>query len=205
MKIWLIADSCDADPSNLVSLCPDLSGNNHDFFQNTNSKKPLLTDSEYFQNHQVLKFDGANDQLVYLLVDNVITEDLSVFILSSGLPQGNVRSGLFCVNGISNGLTMARNIGSSKYFRVWVNLSAGLNTGSQSAPNTYSPRILSYKREVGVNSKIYLNGIQKGSNSSAGYNSSFTNGVARIGYAPNYQYFKGSIAEIVIYLSLIHI
>ena len=199
LKIWLIADSCDADASNLVSLWPDLSGNNHDFFQNTNSKKPLRTDSEYFQNHQVLKFDGANDQLVNLLVDNVNTEDLTVFILSSGLPQGNVRSGLFCVNGISNGLTMARNIGSSKYFRVWVNLSAGLNTGSQSAPNTYSPRILSYKREVGVNSKIYLNGIQKGSNSSAGYNSSFTNGVARIGYAPNYQYFKGSIAEIVIY------
>ena len=118
LKIWLIADSCDADPSNLVSLCPDLSGNNHDFFQNTNSKKPLLTDSEYFQNHQVLKFDGANDQLVNLLVDNVNTEDLTVFILSSGLPQGNVRSGLFCVNGISNGLTMARNIGSSIYFRV---------------------------------------------------------------------------------------
>ena len=199
LKIWLIADSCDTDPSNLVSLWPDLSGNNHDFFQNTNSKKPLLTDSEYFQNHQVLKFDGANDQLVNLLVDNVNNEDLTVFILSSGLPQGNVRSGLFCINGISNGLTMARSIGSNKFFRVWVNLSAGLNTGSQSAPSTYSPRILSFKREVGVNSKIYLNGIQKGSNSSSVYNGTFTNGTARIGYAPNYQYFKGSIAEIVIY------
>tara|TARA_B100001287_G_scaffold275443_1_gene283056 strand:+ start:268 stop:3504 length:3237 start_codon:yes stop_codon:yes gene_type:complete len=199
LKIWLIADSCDVDQSNLVSLWPDLSGNNHNFFQNTNTKKPLRTVSDYFENHKVLKFDGANDQLVNLQVDDINTEDLTVFILSSGLPQGNVRSGLFCVNGISNGLTMARNIGSSKYFRVWVNLSAGLNTGSQSAPNTYSPRILSYKREVGINSKIYLNGIQKGSNSSSGYNSSFTNGVARIGYAPNYQYFKGSIAEIVIY------
>ena len=124
---------------------------------------------------------------------------MMVFILSSGLPQGNVRSGLFCVNGISNGLTMARNIGGNKYFRIWVNLSAGLNTGSQSAPSTYSPRILSYKREIGVNSKIYLNGIQKGSNSSTGYNSSFTNGPARIGYAPGYQYLKGSIAEIIIY------
>ena len=110
LKIWLIADSCITDPSNLVSIWPDLSGGNHDFFQNTNSKKPLLTDSEYFQNHQELKFDGVNDQLVNLLVENINTEDLTVFILSSGLPQGNVRSGLFCVNGISNGLTMARNI-----------------------------------------------------------------------------------------------
>ncbi|MDC0297319.1 PKD domain-containing protein [Crocinitomicaceae bacterium] len=199
LKVWLIADSCDSDASNRVSLCPDLSGNDYDFFQNSDSRKPTLLNSDYFQNNKVLKFDGANDLLANSLIDNINNEDMMVFILSSGLPQGNVRSGLFCVNGISNGLTMARSIGGNKYFRVWVNLSAGLNTGSQSASSTYSPRILSFKREVGVNSKIYLNGIQKGSNSSSVYNGSFTNGTARIGYAPNYQYFKGSIAEIIIY------
>ena len=52
------------------------------------------------------------------------------------------------------------NLKGINYTSHWVNLSAGLNTGSQSVPNTYSPRILSYKREVGVNSKIYLNHIK---------------------------------------------
>ena len=199
LKVWLIADSCDADVNNLVSICPDLSGSGHDFVQNTDSRKPTLVNSDYFQNNQVLKFDGTNDYLVNSLIENINNEDMMVFILSSGLPQGNQRSGLFCINGINNGLTMARSIGGFKAFRIWVNFSAGLNTGSQSAPSTYSPRILSYKREVGVNSKIYLNGIQKGSNSSSVYNGAFTNGTARIGYAPNYQYLKGTIAEIVIY------
>ena len=199
LKIWLIADSAVVDSNGLVSLCKDLSGNNYDFFMNTVARKPILAQSNYFSNHSVLSFDGVDDFLYNSLIDNINSEDMMVFILSSGLPQGNVRSGLFCVNGISNGLTMARSIGGNKFFRVWVNLSAGLNTGSQSAPSTYSPRILSYKREVGVNSKIYLNGIQKGSNSSSVYNGSFTNGPARIGYAPGYQFFKGSIAEIIIY------
>lgn len=178
LKIWLRADSATTDANGLLASWPDISGNNHNFYQSNNSSRPSISPSTYY-NYPSINFDGNNDFILNDLIDNINTEDLSIFIISNGLPQGNQRSGLFCVNGINNGLTIARSIGSFKAFRIWVNLSAGLNTGSQSAPSTYAPRILSFKREVGVNSKIYLNGTQKGSNSSPGYNVPFTNGIQK--------------------------
>ena len=200
LKVWLKADTGVTITDGKVSSWADVSGNNHDFYQNTILNRPNLSASTFFANHSVLNFDGTNEYILNDLINDINTEDLSIFIISSGLAQGNVRSGLFCVNAITNGLTLARSIGNLRAFRIWVNLVAGLHTGSQSVSNdTYLPNILSFKREVGIISNIYLNGILKSTNTSTGYNAIFTNGIARIGIAPGYQYFKGSIAEIIIF------
>ena len=75
LKIWLIADSALTDSNGLVSNWPDASGNDHDFYQNTISRQPVLSSSHYFANNSVLSFDGSNNFLKNNLINDVNTED----------------------------------------------------------------------------------------------------------------------------------
>ncbi|MDB4682748.1 PKD domain-containing protein [Crocinitomicaceae bacterium] len=204
LKIWLIADSADADSNGRVSNWPDASGNNHDFYQNTISQQPIRSSSYYFSGHSVLNFDGSNDYILNNLINDIHTEDLSVFIFSSGLNNSGNFSGLFCVNKINNGMLLTRSIGSSSNFRAWVKLQ-NKTTGNGSVPQTgYLPNIFGFTRDVANASFLYLNGILKNSTSNSTFNSIFTNGIARIGYAIGYNYFKGSIAEIIIFKKVLN-
>lgn len=199
LKIWLRGDNVLTDSNGLVYNWPDISGNDHDFYQNITSRQPTVSTSHYFANNPVLNFDGINDFILNDLIDDIHTEDLSVFIFSSGLSNSGNFSGLFCVNKINNGMLLTRSIGSSSNFRAWVKLQ-NRTTGNGSVPQSgYLPNIFGFTRDVSVISKLYLNGIIKNSSTNSVFNSNLTNGIARIGYAINYNYFKGYIAEIIVF------
>ena len=199
LKIWLRADSVTEDINGKVSLLHDLSGNNIDFIQNNLNRQPYKSNSFQFANNPVLDFDGTDDFLFNNLIDSIHIQDLTIFIVSSGLSQQGTRSGLFCVRNLTSGLFLTRNITNNQRFAVWKGGNIK-HTGTGSVPNTgYLPNIFSFNRNISVVSKLYINGDLKSSSSTSTYNSVFANGVARIGYATPYNYFKGSIAEIIIF------
>ena len=86
-------------------------------------------------------------------------------------------------------MLLTRSIGSASNFRAWVKLQ-NKTTGNGSVPQSgYLPNIFGFTRDVSVVSRLYVNGILKNSSTNSVFNSNLTNGIARIGYAINYNYF----------------
>ena len=189
-------------------LKPNLSKNIYnyeesDILKNIEDFKENLLNKSFFENEKLIIIKRISDKF-FKIIEKLVSkniEDLSIFIISSGLSQSGNMSGLFCVNTLFNGLLITRSINSLKALRIWANAVPGLHTGNNSiSTNGYLPNILLFNRDVGVSAQLYLNGILKMAGSGNGpYMSNFTNGIALIGKAPGYQYFKGSIAEIIIF------
>jgi len=199
LKLWLSGDQGVTETAGAVSQWTDQSGGGNNAVQTTASLRPIKTTSSLFNNKPVIRFDGTDDLLTGNTITNLNTDNLTVFIISSGLSQTGNLSGLFTVNTVSTGLCLTRSFNTSQLFRGWVN-NGTISTAANSIPATgYSPKILSFTRDIGVSSKIYLNGTLQATNVNSTFNSSFTNTNYQIGRVPTYSTLNGDIAEIIIY------
>lgn len=196
IKLWLRADSAVVTTNGLVTSWNDVSENDNHFTQSTISQQPSVSNSPYLANKPAINF--VDDYLKNSLIDSINSQNLSIFIVSSGLSQGGNVAGLFCVSNLTNGLYLVRKMSGGRFMAY--KYPAYLDSGNGTYPSSgYLPNITSFKRELGVESRLYLNGVFKSSDSSNSMNSQFTNGEVKIGQANGYSYFKGSIAEIIVF------
>ncbi len=199
IKFWLRADAGVTLNSGLVSQWTDQSGNGFNAIQNTSTLRPNFQNTPQFNNMPTIRFDGVDDVLTGVTIPNINSENITMFILSSGDSQTGNMAGLFTIGTIFNGFFVTRSINTTQAFRIWNNLNE-MTGSANSAPNAgYSPKLLTFTKEVGVQGRLFLNGPQQSTTTNATFVSSFTNAAYQVGRAPSYSSLKGDIAEIILY------
>ena len=203
LKLWLRADAGVTLNSGVVSQWADQSGNGFHATQNTSNLRPIIQNIPQYNNMPTIRFDGVDDVLTGVTIPNLNTENISVFVLSSGNSQTGNMAGLFTIGTIFSGFFVTRSINTTQAFRIWNNYKT-LTSSANSAPTAgYVPKIVYFKKEFGVTGNLFLNGTQHSTTTDATFVSSFTNASYQVGKAPSYSSLKGNIAEIIIYNRLL--
>ena len=161
LKLWYIGDSVVLE-GGFVSEWTDYSGNNLHAIQTTNNNRPIQTNTIY-NIHSAVRFDGTNDYLITNFLESLV-QPITVFIvwkknatkpqtmfdgftqdhrISFSYPYGNIELLSIFAGGVGNGLTYTKPL------------------TNQLSVNSI---ILS------SNSKVFDNGVLKGSASYVGSN-----------------------------------
>ena len=197
--LWLRGDVGVTTVSGAVSQWNDQSGNGNNAAQTTATSRPLIANSLQYNNLPVIRFDGLDDVLIGNTIPNLNTDDLTVFVMNSGLSQTSNIAGIFTVNNLSNGLLLLRNIGNPSSFRIWSNNTLGLTSSTNIPSSGYAPKIMTIRREVGVQGRLFVNGNDEATTTNATFLNPFTNANYQIGRAPSYSTLNGDIAEVIVY------
>jgi hypothetical protein len=198
--LWLRGDAGVTTVSNSVSQWNDQSGNGHNFTQATASTRPTLLTSSVLNNRPVINFDGSDDLLNGPLIPSIESQDLSLFVVTTGNSQTGATAGIFCVGAFTSGFWLSRSINSSAQAQVRVNNTSLLLSPVNSLPTTgFNGALIGVNRAVGASSSLFLNGTQVSNSTNSVFNSNFTNSTIVIGRAPTYSSLNGQIAEVILY------
>lgn len=196
LKLWLKASAgITKDGSNYISRWADLSGNGYDAVQNTGNLQPLFIENDPLGNNKPSVYFNA-DYLLGSIIPGINTSSMSVFV---AMRSDNVATDdvLFSINDPYYW------IDKDQYGRIQVmnNINSVYSTDNGIFPNPLKYKVLSTVKEINVNHKCFVNGIEKISNSTAGFTGNFTNGTYRIGNRSisGDRPYKGYISEILLY------
>jgi len=186
LRLWFRSDNVVLNGTS-ISQWNDMSGNNNHLTQSDASKQPLL-ESNSLNGYPIVKFDGVNDNLKTMIAQ-AITNQVTIFIVLNNTSSNPV----FIYDGGSNYLSM-----------IYVSNKLYIQSGnpnifySKSAPFQYAFFQNEYSTSI---SRTYENGTLKMVGTLP---SPVLNGLT-IGtrYQQDTYFYKGNIAEIFIYNSLL--
>ena len=186
LRLWFRSDNIVLNGTS-VSQWNDMSGNNNHLTQSDASKQPLL-ESNSLNGYPIVKFDGVNDNLKTMIAQ-AITNQVTIFIVLNNTSSNPV----FIYDGGSNYLSM-----------IYVSNKLYIQSGnpnifySKSAPFQYAFFQNEYSTSI---SRTYENGILKMAGTlPTPLLNGFTIGTR---YQQDIYFYKGNIAEIFIYNSLL--
>jgi len=201
MVLWIKGGTVLYDGSNYIYRSPDGSGNSNDATQGTAINQPLRV-AAALNGKDVIRFDGSSDFMTGTTIAGINSSSLDIFIVANGASKaGADYDMLFGIGDYSNGLWIARHQGNQGMY-VYNNGTNLLSTNGD-LPNTgYSAKIFEYWKNNGVSAKILWGNILKGT----AVHGNFTNAPYYIGYGgfPYQGYYKGDIAEILLYPSALN-
>jgi PKD repeat protein len=197
LALWLRADTGITLASGAVSQWNDISGNNLHCTQTTANLRPVLSNATLINNAPCLIFDGSNDVLNGAIINGLDTSSITIFVLAKGDAVGASQTkGLFGAGTTSTGFMLAQGNGSYNL----LNNGNTLNAGTGSLPLAGFPyTILSARKQYATEVKMYKNGAQLIQSTNATLCGTFTNAAYKIGVGA--VYWKGEIAEIIVYKS----
>ena len=201
LKLWLIGDSVGLN-GNYINLWHDLSGNNNDAIQLNNLMGP-----QYIQNalnlKPALKFDGINDLLNGTLIQGIDTSSITIFVVAMGEAQSGNGADFFSINTWQDGFTFHRRMttGAPNCLSLYNNGQAIYSANGTLPATGFNYLLLSAKKHFGVQTDLFINGLNAGNSTNNTLNSVFTNTNYKIGNSTGFQYLKGNIAEIILYTS----
>ncbi len=200
LKLWLKADTVIKNGFN-ISTWPDCSGNMNDASQPTIVSQPYYNSSLSALNDQpALHFDGTDDMLQGVTIPGLDTSSISIFVVAQGDDQSYILAGFFEISSYTNGFSFGRRAFYGETNLSLYNNGAYIFAPSGSIPTTGFPfKILEGIKDFNVSSKLFINSISQGTSVDMTLNGPFTNTFYKIGYSQGLSYFKGDIAEIILY------
>ncbi|MEX0811979.1 MAG: PKD domain-containing protein [Chitinophagales bacterium] len=202
LTLWLRADSGVVMTSDTVSQWSDLSGNDFHATQLNTPNKPVFIPSvSEINNYPAISFDGANDFLNGPQIPGLDTSSISIFIVTKGRSQTGVAAGLFNIGDNSNGMWLYRRMFSQRF--TFTNNNSGNNQildVNNSMPNTgFIYGLYGMIKSYETNTRLFINSSQRAISNNTSLSGTFLNDNYLIGYAQGFQYFNGSIAEIILF------
>lgn len=201
MALWIKGGTVLYDGSNYIYKAPDGSGGTNDATQATAINQPLRV-AGALNGKDVIRFDGSSDFMTGTMIPNINTSSLDIFIVANGASKsGSAYDMLFGIGDYTNGLWIARQQDQQSLYVFNNSVVAYSDPGS--LKNTgFGYKIFELWKNNGVSSKILFNNIQQ----ATAVFGSFTNAPYYIGYGgfPYQGYYKGDIAEILLYPSALN-
>ena len=200
LKLWLKADAGITLNGSSVSDWADQSGNGNNATQTTGASQPLFV-TNGLNNLPVLRFDGSNDFFNGTTIPNINTSSISIFVVAKGEAQTSIAADFFGIGSITNGFTFTRRM-NVEHLSMHNN---NAYISFPSLPNAGFPfKILEGIKNYGEISELLINGVSLGTSTDATLNGTFTNTNFHIGRNLDYDYFKGEIAEIILYMKALN-
>lgn len=203
LVLWFNADSINIE-NEKISLLYDLSGNGYNAYQNTDSRRPQLTiQNPSINNKPSIYFNGSSSYLIGPEIPNINNSSLTIFIVASGLNQSGTEASLFGINTPFN---------SSFWFycrptNVLTSLVKGNRFDSPSGSLSFSGfdyKILFLEKNFGLNASLGINRTIVANTTNTTQIGDFVNSNFYIGAISSARYFKGNIAEIILYDSILN-
>lgn len=196
LKLWLRADyGIIKDASNYITRWEDQSGNGNHLVQNSGNLQPLWIESDPFANGKPsVYFDS--DFMLGSIISGISTSSLSVFL---SIRSDNVtgESVIFSINDANYW------IDKDTYGRLAImnNINYAYSSDYSIFPNPTKYKVISDIKAINVAHKAYVDGVEKISNTMAGFTGSFTNGTIRLGNrsASGDRPLKGYVKDIIVY------
>lgn len=202
LNLWLSSDSVNI-VNGKVTTWYDKSGGNNNASQANVSLQPLFEDS-IINNHPVIRFSGGFERLVSSsVISGINNSSFTIFIISSGaFVSSQTIECVFTINDYSNGFWLARRSFNSEQFMTSYNNGLNsINSLNNSFPNSgYLPKLITYKKNINIESEISVNGIAHANSSNALLCGAFTNTNYSVGQSGfGFTSLTGDIAELIIY------
>ncbi len=199
LQLWLRADSAVTyNGSYKVSQWNDCSGNNFNASQATSGIQPTYI-SNQINGHPIINFDG--DLLNGVNIPSINNSSISIFIVAKGYAQtevSNWQACMFEIPPLSTGYGIGRDLDDNDY--ATFNNGSYMRTVLAALPNSgFNFKILESIKTYGIKTELFINDAAYGSSTDANLNGPFTNANYIIGYSQGNNYFKGDIAEFIIY------
>ena len=198
LQLWLSADNGATVVSGALSQWSDQSGLNNSCNQTNSLNRPLFINATpELNNKPCIRFDGTNDLLLGTTISNINNSSFTIFVVSNGESQSTSIASLFSINTAAAGFYFCRRPSMNKFgiFNSNINL-----LSSAIFPNTgYTHRILTGNKNLNISFTFRVNQNTNFTSNSTGGTSSFVNANYQIGGGNSANFFKGDIAEIIIY------
>jgi hypothetical protein len=198
LQLWLKADAGVIINSSAVSQWSDQSSVNNHCIQNTLVNRPTqVVNVPELNGNSAIRFDGTNDFLIGTTLSNINNSSFTIFVVANGESQSSSIASLFSVNTASNGFYFTRRPSINK-FSIF-NQNATINSISNFPSIGYNYRLLSGIKTLNTSFSFRVNSTQDFNSTSAGLTTSFTNTNYQLGAGNSSNFFKGDIAEIILY------
>ncbi|MEI6853402.1 MAG: PKD domain-containing protein, partial [Bacteroidota bacterium] len=136
---------------------------------------------------------------------NLQTSSISVFVVAKGDAQGGVLAGIFDVSSYTNGFCFGRyTYPGHGDLSIWNNSSV-IETPVGTLPSIgFTYKILEGIKTYGDKTELFINGSLQKSLNGGPLSGTFTNGNYVLGFSQGLDYFKGDIAEIIVFTSALN-
>ncbi len=179
-------------PGNSVTQWGDLSPNALTAVQNDAARKPLLVTG--LCGKPAIKFDGVNDTLSVPAINGAGTSSITVFVIAKGESVSTGVRNLIALNAGAAGFWMFQ---SGNPQTLWIKNGGNVNTTGSLPLTGYPYKIVEAVKEVNTRLKVYLNEAQVLNTTTN--TAAFTNGAVSLGGGFSNAFFKGEIAEVIVY------
>ncbi|MEI6767241.1 MAG: PKD domain-containing protein [Bacteroidota bacterium] len=200
MKLWLKADDGVSQNGGLVTDWYDKSGNNNNANQTIAADRPHYKASvDTLNGLPAVYFDGSTKFFNGTTISAIDSSGLTLFVVASGDNVATGSSfGLFSINTGTTGLSLARYKPSNSL--KFNNKTFGVSSSTNSLPATgYNPAMLGVVKTYGAKADLFINGGLDGTSTNAGLSGPFTNADYKVGCIGTTNFYKGNIAEIILY------
>lgn len=201
LSLWLKADSGIILSAGTVSQWSDISGNNNNAVQNTDSsyRPSLIPSVPELNGYPAVHFDGVNDLLNGTTISGIGASSLSIFIITKGISTAQVNAKyLFAFGTLSSGYTLFQGSGDVLVVRNNTsNYTTPISIPNSGYPNT----LIEIVKTVGSSVNFYKNASSVASNNTPSNTAPFTDGDYHMGDGNNGLFWKGEIAEVIVYQS----
>ncbi|MCS6933893.1 MAG: PKD domain-containing protein [Chitinophagales bacterium] len=203
LRLWLSADTGVTLSGTSVTQWNDISGNNYHCTQpNPGAQPQFVATNCLINNKPSIKFDGINDSLIGQLIPGISDSSISVFILASGETQttAGTNAPFFSINQVSNGFWVVRRVINQTYGLLTNNVYVSGTTAS--APNAgFNFRVHQVIKRLNNDVTLYINNnaVTLSNSTNPAVIAPFTNAPYQLAKGPGNAFFKGDIAEILVY------
>jgi len=201
LKLWLMSDYGVTQNNGFVNSWLDASGNGFNCSQPNSTNQPIfISNSIMLSGKPTISFDGSNDFLIGNPIGSIESSSITLFVIANAGNQTSATASLFSIGTSSTGFSLNRRPSTSRVNSFLNNVNLQPNTILSQTPSTgYTFRILSYRKNINIESLIRLNGNQITSSSSSILTNSFTNGNFQIGATNSALPYFGEIAEVILF------
>jgi hypothetical protein len=198
LSLWLRADAGISQTAGSVSQWNDQSGAGNNCSQSTSANRPFQVLSvPELNGNSAIRFDGTNDLLNGTTIPNLNNSSFTIFIVANGESQASSIASLFSVNTASNGFYFTRRPSTNKFGMF--NNGTNVNSVGNFPGSGYIYRMLTGVKTLNTSFVFRSNPIQDFNSVTSGATVAFTNTNYQIGAGNSANFFKGDIAEIIIY------
>ena len=198
LSLWLRAENGVTHSANAVSNWLDFSGANNNCSQNSTANRPLLVNNvDQLAGKSVIRFDGTNDFLNGTTISNINNSSFTIFVIANGESQSSSIASLFSINTAATGFYFTRRPSLNR-FSVF-NSNTSINSNGSFPSTGYNYRLVTGIKSLGSSFSLKVNGSQDFNSTLTGLTSSFTNAIYQIGAGNSSNFFRGDIAEVIIY------
>ena len=201
LQLWLRADSGLTHASGIVSQWSDQSGFNNHYLQANVSRQPqFIQQNNILNNLPSVRFDGLDDFMSgSIIIPNFNNSSFTIFIIANGESQNSSISSLFSIATASTGLYICRRP-STNVFGVFNNNSNKMSTSGTFPGAGYNFKVFTISKDLNNSLNLYSNGVNVFISTLPGMTSAFSSNVNyQLGAGNSSNFFKGDIAEIIIY------